>query len=263
MPVVQRSLATLAAVGCFALVGVGCGSDSPSDSATAPTSGLPTEATKPTAPTGAAQAGGGRSGANPGRTGGERAGGDGAQGGSATTGGGSAAPRITPEDIERFRARARATAKAASRAAGNRIRSYGSAVGGAKRAAVVDAMAGFMRALAAADYAKVCAGLDSQVREGLERFAAMVPNAKGKGCAALLRSSAISDRAADARRAANGTVIQVRIGGGQAYVIFRPGAGGPLSYVIMRREGSAWKAASPATGQVVYPPVPTLPSIGQ
>jgi hypothetical protein len=123
-------------------------------------------------------------------------------------------------------------------------------------------MQSFMRALAAGDYAKVCAGLNSQTREGFERFAARAPQVQGKGCAALLGSSAVSQNAEEARRAANGTVTQVRIGGGEAYVIFRPGADGSLSYLIMRREGSAWKADSLGTGQLLYPPVASLLGIG-
>jgi hypothetical protein len=121
-------------------------------------------------------------------------------------------------------------------------------------------MRGFMRALAAGDYPKACARLDSQVREGIERFAAKLRRAKG--CAALLRASAISQKTVEARRVANGTVTQVRIGGGEAYVIFRPGAGGPLSYLVMRREGRAWKASGLGTGQPVYPPVSPLLGTG-
>jgi hypothetical protein len=124
-------------------------------------------------------------------------------------------------------------------------------------------MQNFMRALAAGDYAKACAGLNSQTREGIKRFAASAPQIQGKGCAAFLSASAISQNAVDARRVANGTVTQVRIGGGEAYVIFRPGAGGPLSYLVMTREGSAWKADALGTGQLLYPPLPPLLGIGQ
>ena len=60
--------------------------------------------------------------------------------------------------------------------------------------------------------------------------------------------------AAEARTAADASVTSVRIKGDTAFVIFTP-KGGLASYLVMKREGSAWKAISVTPGTPLEPTV--------
>lgn len=133
----------------------------------------------------------------------------------------------------------------------DRIKNYGSEAGGAEKAAVVAAMRSFTRGLAARDYAKVCAGLLSKVRTAIERFAKLA-HKRSEDCAAFLSDRA-TIQASAAAKAANGTVTSVRVGGGTAYVLFRPAGGDPLSYFTTENENGKWKATGLGTGVPLNP----------
>jgi hypothetical protein len=132
------------------------------------------------------------------------------------------------------------------------IQTYGSAAGSGEKAALAATALSFFRALAGADYAKVCAALSSSNRQQLQAFQSQAD--QGTGCAAILKTLAPSFAAAAARKAAQGVVTGVRIKGDAAFVLFRP-AGGPSSYFVLKREGGAWKAISLEPGTPLQLPM--------
>lgn len=139
-----------------------------------------------------------------------------------------------------------------SSSADNSIQTYGSAATGADKTALAGAAFSFFRALAAGDYTKVCAGLLSADRQQFQ--AVKIKNGQG-GCATDLKRLVPPTAAAEARKAASGTLSSVRIKGDTAFVLFRP-AGGKPSYFVMKREGGSWKALSVAPGTPLEIPTP-------
>jgi hypothetical protein len=115
----------------------------------------------------------------------------------------------------------------------NSIETYGTEVEGPEKEAVVAAMRSFVTAVAERDYAKVCAGLSTRIREGLAQ--------SDKRCPELLESLLIIPPS-EARASANGTVTQVRVGGDNAFVLFRPAGSSLLNYFVMSLEGGEWKS---------------------
>jgi hypothetical protein len=105
-------------------------------------------------------------------------------------------------------------------------------------------MRDFVRAMADRDYPAVCAGLLAKVRAGLTK--------SGQTCSqALERFPAGSG--AEARSAANGTVTAVRIGSGNAFVLFRPAGSRALNYFVMTVEDGRWKSLGLSTGVPIEP----------
>ena len=70
------------------------------------------------------------------------------------------------------------------------IQEYGTEASGGEEIAVLTAMHSFFRALAASDYAKVCAGLAATNREQLQQYAKF-KHEGAAGCASLLEESSI------------------------------------------------------------------------
>ena len=137
--------------------------------------------------------------------------------------------------------------------ADNSIQTYGSAATSTEKAALADSALSFFRALAASDYAKVCAGLIGANRQQLQAF--KLKGRQGSGCATALKTLVPPTAAAEARKAASGAVTGVRIKGDTAFVLFRP-SGGPESYFVMKRENGEWKAISLAPGAPLNPSLP-------
>lgn len=104
--------------------------------------------------------------------------------------------------------------------------------------------------MAASDYAKLCAGLSAANRKGLEAFG----KAKHEklACPALLKKLIGTRGAPEARKAAAGKLIAVRVKGPTAFVIYQPKGGAP-SYFVLKREGGAWRAISLAPGAPLNP----------
>lgn len=134
----------------------------------------------------------------------------------------------------------------------NSIQTYGDEAGRADRADVTKAMFAYFRALAAQDYAKVCAGLSEKTREGIEQF--MKLQHKSGGCTSLLKTllSISPGGTLEAKKAAEGSVGHVRIGEGNAFVLFTP-AGGKPSYFVMKEENGQWKATGINSGSPLNP----------
>jgi len=134
----------------------------------------------------------------------------------------------------------------------NSIQTYGDEASGGEKAAVTSAMFAFFRALAAKDYAKVCAGVSEKTREGVEQF--MKLQHKEGSCPSILESiiGASPGGAQEAKKAANGSVGHVRVGEGNAFILFTP-AGGKPSYFVMKQEGGQWKATGFNAGAPLNP----------
>ncbi len=216
---------------CLALAVAGCGSSSSSTS---------------TATGGTSAATGGTS-AKPGRT-------------SAAPGG----PPITSTQPGSGQGASTTTGPGQSHASGSSrsesaggIRSileYGSAAGGAEKAAVAATARSYFTALADRDYAKICAALSVGNREQMQLY--MKGQHRRGGCAKVLKKLSISPQfVASARKAARGAVNSVRVKGDTAFLLFRP-RGGSASYFVMKREGSAWRAINLSPGQPLNPYVP-------
>lgn len=128
------------------------------------------------------------------------------------------------------------------------IQDYGAEATGSEAAALIAAMRSYFRALAAPDYAEVCADLISASRSRLSQLDRIRP----KSCAGLAPRLLTAGSSSEAKRALAAPVIRVRVGGGNAFVLFRP-SGGPVSYFVARREGTKWKATSLAAGTPLGP----------
>lgn len=130
------------------------------------------------------------------------------------------------------------------------IQGYGAAAGGASKSAVSGAVHSFLTAMAEHDYPAMCAGLSASNREQLASFAGGKGGAGG--CAAALKRLLNSAVASEARAAADASVTSVRIKGDTAFAIFTP-KGGAESYLVMKREGGAWRAISVTPGTPLEP----------
>jgi hypothetical protein len=132
----------------------------------------------------------------------------------------------------------------------NSIKGYGSAAGSGEKAAISATAFSFFKAIAASDYAKLCDLLSASNRTQLQAFDKV--KQKKLGCPVLLKELISTRGAPEARRAAAGKLISVRVKGSTAFVIFKPKGGVP-SYFVLKREGSAWKAISLAPGSPLNP----------
>lgn len=235
----ERSLAILGVAACLGLAAVGCGSsDSSSSSSTSAGGGSVASGGGATTGAGPSTNGGGSNAS----TGSSSSGGSSGSGGSSSSGGGKTNANGAPLGSN------------TSKSGDNSIQTYGSEVQGGDKAAVVSAMRTFLNAIATSNYPKVCAGLTSQNQAALAQFA-KVRHMQGKGCAGML-STLLTSQTSAARKAANGTVTHVRVGGGNAFILFRPAGGGPINYFVMKLENGAWKSTSLATGTPLNPTIP-------
>jgi hypothetical protein len=100
------------------------------------------------------------------------------------------------------------------------------------------------------DFKGMCTALAVSNREQLAQFA------EGKGgsggCAAALGKLLNPSVTGEARAAAEASITSVRIKGDTAFAIFTP-KGGSASYLVMKREGGAWRAISVTPGTPLEP----------
>jgi hypothetical protein len=106
-------------------------------------------------------------------------------------------------------------------------------------------MASFLRAMANDDYAAICAGISASNRAGLEQLTKLKKEA-GTDCPSLLKTLLVGPNS-EARKAAEGTVYQVRVEGENAFILFTP-LGGTASYFVMKRDPDGWKSTSLGVG---------------
>ena len=244
MAVVGKVLALIGVFVCMSLVAAGCGDSS---SSTTPTAAGDDESAAGSATAGGNTGGdskGSGSGSGSGSQGGD-SGGSGSVAGSGGSGGssGSGTPAVGgggPENNDN----GAPLGSNSSKTGDNSIQSYGTSAEGAQKAATAAAMRSFVLAIADRDYAKVCAGLAQQIRSGLEQ--------SDKPCPELLEKLLIIPPA-EALRAANGTVTNVRVGGGNAFVLFRPVGADHINFFVLTVENGEWKSLGLTIGSPVDP----------
>ena len=134
-----------------------------------------------------------------------------------------------------------------SKAGDNSIQTYGSAAQGAEKEEVVAAMRSFDAAIADRDFDRVCGALAMKIRQGLAE--------SHRPCPELLQTLVVI-KPAVARGSANAQVTDVRIGGGNAFVLFRPSGSGESNYFVMTREGGGWKSLGLTVGTPLEPGPP-------
>ena len=133
--------------------------------------------------------------------------------------------------------------------ADNSIQEFGDEQEGEERSEVIDAMFAFFRAMANSDHKAICNGLTSSNVEQLETFLKLKDK---QGTCETVLEEVLRAQTPEAKRAANGTVYEVREEDGNAFVLFVP-QGGVASYFVMKDENGAWKATSVTTGTPLDP----------
>jgi hypothetical protein len=226
----KRALVLLGVAACLGIAASGCGSSSsPSSSTTAAKNEVAGSADSPSASTAAATSG---------------------EGGGSTSSKSNSTPATPsvgsggPETNANGAPLGSNTAKNGD----NSIQTYGSEVNGAEKAAAIAAMRSFTNAIANRDFATVCAGLSSKIRGGLTQA--------NRDCPQMLETLVIIPPS-EAHASASGTVAQVRIGGGNAFVLFRPVGSSELDYFVMRMEDGKWKSLGLTVGTPLSPSVPS------
>jgi hypothetical protein len=132
----------------------------------------------------------------------------------------------------------------------NSIKDYGSSASSAQKAALASAAFAFFKAMAASDYAKVCNGITAANRKELQAFTKA--KHQSSGCPSILKMLISTRGVPEAKKAAAGKLISVRVKGDTAFVIFAPKGGKP-SYFVLKREAGAWKAIGLAPGTPLNP----------
>jgi hypothetical protein len=265
---VEKSLVLLGVVACLTIAAAGCGSSSDSTSSTAADGAGGTGSTaaagvgstaggeggsasdrgKSAGEGGSASDGGKSTGGDSSTAGGNGSNGSGSNSGSSVSGNGgsgktNAGSGGPPTNDNGARLGADTTKNG-----DNSIESYGTDAEGPEKAAVIGAMRSFVLAVATRDYDGVCAGLAEKIREGLAE--------SNKRCPELLETL-MTIPPAEAQRSANGTVTDVRVGGGNAFVLFRPAGGGEADYFVMTLEDGGWKSLGLTVGTPLNPSAPT------
>lgn len=131
----------------------------------------------------------------------------------------------------------------------NSIQEFGEEQEGEERSAVVDSMFAFFRAMASSNHKAICDGLTKANVEQLETFLKLKD--KQGSCETVLQEI-LSAQVPEAKKAANGTVYEVREEDGNAFVLFVP-QGGVASYFVMKNEDGVWKATSVTAGTPIDP----------
>jgi hypothetical protein len=106
-------------------------------------------------------------------------------------------------------------------------------------------MASFLRSLAARDYPAICDGLSDSNLAQLEQLVKLKKEI-GTDCPSVLKSLLVGPTT-EAKKAAEGTVYQVRVEGENAFVMFTP-LGGTASYFVMKHDPDGWKSTTLGSG---------------
>jgi hypothetical protein len=120
-----------------------------------------------------------------------------------------------------------------------RIESFGEEAEDDDRQAILGSFTSYLTALGSGDYGTACDLLSAPVQELLKRFAAA--QGKNQGCEALLAELPMRVKST-AEEKANGEIVDVRIEGDRAHVLFEaPGAA--LYQMPLAREDGEWRAS--------------------
>lgn len=134
------------------------------------------------------------------------------------------------------------------------IEGFGSEASDGERAAILGAEQGYLRSLAAKDYAAACERLAAGVHRSLLRLVA-AKERKRVPCAAVLPVLLTPQASHVAAVQARGKIVKVRVEGERAFVVFHsPGA--RLFQFSLSEEGGAWRVAT-AAPSILAPTTPT------
>jgi hypothetical protein len=132
------------------------------------------------------------------------------------------------------------------------IQTFGGEPESTEETEILAAMGSFLRAMASDDYPAICAGITQANREQLDQLLKIKKEATG--CPSLLKTLLIGPDT-EARRAAEGTVYEVRVDGDKAFILFTP-KGGTASYFMMKHDPDGWRSTSIGTGTPFDPNAP-------
>jgi hypothetical protein len=127
----------------------------------------------------------------------------------------------------------------------NSIQTYGEEAESTEEKEITTAMASFLRAMASRNYSAVCEGLSESNRGQIEQLA-KIKKELGTSCPEILKAVLVGSTD-EAKKAAEGTVYQVRVEGENAFVMFTP-LGGSASYFVMKHDPDGWKSTSLSPG---------------
>ena len=125
------------------------------------------------------------------------------------------------------------------------IQTFGEEAESSEEEEITAAMAAFLRALANRDYPAICEGLSESNRGQLEQLAKLKKEL-GTDCPSILEKLLVGPTD-EPRKAAEGTVYQVRVEGENAFILFTP-LGGTASYFVMKHDPDGWKSTSVGAG---------------
>jgi hypothetical protein len=237
----MRALLTALALLGIAAIAQGCGGGDSETSETAAAAESTAAAETPSTAANGPEEGdnGGRQAKGPGKPGGE---------GSSGAGGGPSGPGLTEKakpDTKGFKA---------PPGGDNSIQTYGEEAETSEEEEITTAMASFLRAMAGRDYPAICEGLSEANRGQLEQLAKLKKDL-GSSCPAILKAVLVGPTD-EAKKAAEGTVYQVRVEGENAFVMFTP-LGGTASYFVMKHDPDGWKSTSLSAGVPFNPSAAT------
>ena len=226
----RRLLTALALVGILAIA-QGCGGGDSTSTETAASAPAETTASGQSTGSGAEAEGGS---ADKGGNGNGNGGGEGS-----SSGGGANGPGLTEKahsDTKGFKA---------PPGGDNSIQTFGAEAETSEEEEITTAMASFLRAMAARDYPAICEGLSESNRSQLEQLAKLKKEI-GSDCPSILKALLVGPTS-EAKKAAEGTVYQVRVEGEDAFVMFTP-LGGTASYFVMKHDPDGWKSTTLSSG---------------
>jgi hypothetical protein len=127
------------------------------------------------------------------------------------------------------------------------IEEFGDEADETDREAILGAFDGYLTAVAEDDFAAACSHLSAAVQESLQQ---LVPKGRDAGCTEVLPQLLAPTAGAISREQANGKITRVRVGGDQAFVVFKaPGA--KLYQLGLVDEDGEWKATTVAAAVLV------------
>jgi hypothetical protein len=230
---VMRALFTALALLGIAAIAQGCGGGSSSSTETSASAGQTSGAETTTAAAPEKSAGQGTGAKGEGK-------GEGGEGkGGSSGGGGPHGPGLSEKakpDTKGFKV---------PPGGDNSIQTYGDEAESTEEEEITTAMASFLRAMAARNYPAICEGLSESNRGQIEQLA-KIKKELGTSCPEILKAILVGPTD-EAKKAAEGTVYQVRVEGENAFVMFTP-VGGTASYFVMKHDPDGWKSTSLSPG---------------
>jgi hypothetical protein len=230
----RAALTALALLGILALA-AGCGGGDSDSATTATGASAPAVEGGEGGTTTAAEGSGGA------KDGGGAGAGSAGQGGGAAPPSGSGLTEKAKPDVKGFKV---------PPGGDDSIQTFGEEAESSEEDEILAAMASFLRAMANDDYPAICAGLSEANRTQLEQLAKLKKEL-GSDCPSLLQKLLVGPNS-EARKAAAGTVYQVRVEGENAFILFTP-LGGTASYFVMKHDPDGWKSTSLGVGTPFNP----------